>query len=164
MCVYCIQFCSWVQSSLAENSAKTFIWKLKTEMRSGIPESRRIHCHQEECPKIGWSTSYVAPNIGSKNIISKRWFASKCPVRLCNKYFLGHNSVNMGALLAVSADLERSVPPLEHWHLRCVLIIFTFVVKCNLLWQKTAHKLSIENEKPRWGLESQWAGESNGTR
>ena len=68
-CVHLItQLFSQIQSSLAENCTKPAKWKLKTEMRSGKPESRRIQWHQVKCPKIWWSTSYGASNIGPKNI------------------------------------------------------------------------------------------------
>ena len=104
-----------------------------------------------------WLILLFVKNILLANSLAKsRW--------LRNKYLLGHNSANMGALPALSADLERSAPPLKYWQLRCVHILLTFVVKCNHLWQKTAQKPSMENEKPRWGLESQRAGKSNDTR
>ena len=68
-CVHLItQLCSQIQSSLAESCTKPTKWKLKTEMRSGKPESRRILWHWIECPEIERSGRYIASYDWPKNI------------------------------------------------------------------------------------------------
>ena len=70
-CVHLITQLFSQMRPLAENCTKPTKWKLKTEMRSGNPESRRLLWHRVECPEIERSRRYTASSNGPKNIHSR---------------------------------------------------------------------------------------------